>query len=627
MSALADLVKRFHKDERGVFLVIFAVLGLVLVATSGAVVDFSRVQQARTKAQNALDAATLALSDQVGEKDVTADTIKAQAQLLLTELVGDAAVTAIVTSAVPDEDNDKLTLNASITVPTYFVQVIGIKSISASMLSEVTRSSSNLEVAVAADITYSMSGSRITALKSALTETIDLLVKTDQKPTYSKMAIVPYSNGVNVGTYADAVRGAIVGGVTISSVTGTVGSQKTMTGISKASQAVVASNSHGFLEGDYIYVSGVAGGGFTAIAEGIYRVGTSPATNSFKLMKADNNTLDSSGYTGSYTASSGKMIKCLNATCKVTVTTSGNHNYADTDIVLIKSSGATYFNNKYIEVSEKTETTFVPKGVTPLTANIMGTGGTAYCTKYGCSYYRFTNKSSVLTTFQPTECAVERTTSTYAYLDTSPATSKVGIQYAPSNGVYYTPVTLEACPVNAIQPLTPTKKTLTDLVDAFVVQGSTAGHIGLAWAWYLLSPDFTGGITGWPTISAPAAWDDDDTIKAIILMTDGEFNTMYDYGVPSSDADYVNTANQSINAAYATSLTQASKLCTEIKMAKYHTLLYVVGFGITDGSTFDNELEKCATKPSMYKTASDAATLKTAFKDIADSLSQLRVSK
>ena len=627
MTRFADLLTRFRSDERGVFMVIFAILALVLVATSGAVVDFSRVQQARTKAQIALDAAALALSDQVGEKDVTADTIKAQAQLLLTERVGDASITATITSAIPDEDNDKLTLNASITVPTYFVQVIGIKNISASMLSEVTRSSSNLEVAVAADITYSMSGSRITALKSALKDTIGLLIKTDQKPTYSKMAIVPHSNGVNVGTYADAVRGAIVGGVTIASVTGTTGGVKTMTGISKATQAVVTSNSHGFSAGDYIYVGSVAGGGFTAITEGIYRVGTSPGTNSFNLMRADNTAVDSSGYTGTYTASSGKMTKCVNATCKIVITTSGNHNFADTDIVLIKSSGATYFNNKYIEVSEKGDTTFVPKGVSPLTANIMGTGGTAYCTKYGCSYYRFTNKNSVLTTFQPTECAVERTTATDAYLDTSPATSKVGIQYAPSNGVYYTPITLEACPVNALQPLTPTKDTLNKLVDDFVVQGSTAGHIGLAWAWYMLSPDFTGGITGWPTISAPAAWDDDDTIKAIILMTDGEFNTMYDYGVPSSDAAYVNTANQSINVAYATSLVQASNLCTEIKLPKYDTLLYVVGFGITDGSTFDNELEKCATKPSMYKTASDAATLKAAFAEIADSLTELRVSK
>ena len=65
----------------------------------------------------------------------------------------------------------------------------------------------------------------------------------------------------------------------------------------------------------------------------------------------------------------------------------------------------------------------------------------------------------------------------------------------------------------------------------------------------------------------------------------------------------------------------------EIKLPKYDTLLYVVGFGITDGSTFDNELEKCATKPSMYKTASDAATLEAAFAEIADSLTELRVSK
>ena len=61
MRRLTDLLKRFRRDESGAFLVLFAVIALVLIATSGAVVDFTYLQTARSRAQNALDAAALAL--------------------------------------------------------------------------------------------------------------------------------------------------------------------------------------------------------------------------------------------------------------------------------------------------------------------------------------------------------------------------------------------------------------------------------------------------------------------------------------------------------------------------------------------------------------------------------------
>ena len=41
MQRFARLLSRFRKDESGAFMVLFAVLALVLIATSGAVVDFT----------------------------------------------------------------------------------------------------------------------------------------------------------------------------------------------------------------------------------------------------------------------------------------------------------------------------------------------------------------------------------------------------------------------------------------------------------------------------------------------------------------------------------------------------------------------------------------------------------
>ena len=65
MRRLQDLLKRFRRDESGSFLVIFALLAIVLIATSGAVVDFTYTQTARSRAQTAIDAAALALQPKV----------------------------------------------------------------------------------------------------------------------------------------------------------------------------------------------------------------------------------------------------------------------------------------------------------------------------------------------------------------------------------------------------------------------------------------------------------------------------------------------------------------------------------------------------------------------------------
>jgi len=638
MSPFAELFHRFRKDERGVFLVIFAVLGLVLIATSGAVVDFSRVQQARTRAQTALDAAALALQSQVSD-GAAADALKTQAQALLTERMNDSSITAEVDTADPDKATGKLTLTAHLVVPTYFAQLVGIKSIRSSLLSEVIQASSDLEVSVAADITGSMAGSKLTALKDALKTTISTLIKDKQPPdvaTYTKMAIAPYSNGVNVGTYADNSRGALTAGKTITAITGMTGSVQTIKSITRANPAVVTTvDNHGLAVNDYIYISGV--GGMTQVTDGLYRVGT-VSGKTFVLRNSSNTNINSSSYS-SYTANSGREQECANAACTITITASG-HGFTNNQWVYGDASVPVQ-TAKSAQVSSKTTNTFVLLNSNPLN---FAVNSKVHCTDYRCVYYRFANHAGGTSTWKATECAVERITATYASKDTAPMTDKVGIQYAPIDGIYQGHLTstswpyftsnldMAACPTAVIQPLTSTKKTLTDLVDTFAADGSTAGHIGFAWAWYMLSPNFltTSGPLGtqWPSSSRPAAYKKDKLVKALILMTDGEFNTYYNSGVPALNSEIADDDNRSPgDGPNGNSLAQAKALCLEFNKSDYKILVYTIGFGITSGSAGDTMLKECASQPSMYKTASDSATLKAAFASIAKSLSELRVSK
>src|SRR3546814_460222 len=81
-----SLIRRFRSDEDGAFLVIFGVMAIVLVATSGAVVDFTSVEQARTRAQVALDSAALGLQPRIYDSSTPdAEALRGEAENVLRE--------------------------------------------------------------------------------------------------------------------------------------------------------------------------------------------------------------------------------------------------------------------------------------------------------------------------------------------------------------------------------------------------------------------------------------------------------------------------------------------------------------------------------------------------------------
>ena len=74
-------------------------------------------------------------------------------------------------------------------------------------------------------------------------------------------------------------------------------------------------------------------------------------------------------------------------------------------------------------------------------------------------------------------------------------------------------------------PLTNDKTALLNKIKNLTAAGSTAGHLGTAWAWYTLSPNWN---TLWPAANRAAAHGTAGLKKYAILMTDGEYNIEYD---------------------------------------------------------------------------------------------------
>ena len=187
----------------------------------------------------------------------------------------------------------------------------------------------------------------------------------------------------------------------------------------------------------------------------------------------------------------------------------------------------------------------------------------------------------------------------------------------PGNGTYLkvagdpgVAATRNNCPAGGqIVPLTDNAGVLQRAIGAFRTGGSTAGHLGTAWAWYLLSPAWN---TVWPFASASAAYKDGKTIKAVILMTDGVYNT---FGGACDRA----CGNLSAQARESQEL--ARNLCRN--MSDQGVAVYAVGF-MLDDATAENVLRDCA--GSRFYRAENGSSLRQAFRDIAEDLMRLRLA-
>ncbi|MEL6289718.1 MAG: pilus assembly protein TadG-related protein [Pseudomonadota bacterium] len=170
------------------------------------------------------------------------------------------------------------------------------------------------------------------------------------------------------------------------------------------------------------------------------------------------------------------------------------------------------------------------------------------------------------------------------------------------------------CPNAEVLPLTSDKSELIDTINGYAASGRTAGHLGIAWAWYLVSPEWA---AVWGAASAPKPYPTEDLLKAVVLFTDGQFNAAYD------GSDFFNDAT-------ATSYDRTSALCQNIRNREI--LVFSIGFEISSGSQAANALEACAstdpdTGSRLYFPASNEEDLREAFRRIANQLTRLRISR
>ncbi|WP_150523271.1 pilus assembly protein [Roseibium sediminis] len=197
--------------ERGSILPLFAGVLLILIVVAGAGADYTKALGYRQKVANAVDAAALTVATKLSKSVMTDAQIE---QALQETFLANLSALGLEERSIASLDHTidptagLLDVWSSIDVPMNFLGLggIGPKVLKVQAATQVSYSSFDVELSLIVDVTGSMRYDMDT-LKTASRGLVRILLPEEAEGEEAKVRIslVPYSEGVNAGQFANAV--------------------------------------------------------------------------------------------------------------------------------------------------------------------------------------------------------------------------------------------------------------------------------------------------------------------------------------------------------------------------------------------------------------------------------------
>tara|TARA_R110000751_G_scaffold107645_8_gene203949 strand:- start:31551 stop:33047 length:1497 start_codon:yes stop_codon:yes gene_type:complete len=213
IGKLGSIWKKFQSDRSGNFAITFALSSVAIFLSVGLAVDYSQSIGNRTRVTNALDSATLATARALSIGDVRERDAEDYLKVIFASNLGIDSLEDLNKSKFRVENininktNQTVTASASYDQQMMFMPIGSEEThLAVAGISAASYGQSEIEVAMVLDVTGSMAGSRIRALKEAAQLGVEqlLAVNTDEDE-YVRVSLVPYSDSVNAGPLAKYV--------------------------------------------------------------------------------------------------------------------------------------------------------------------------------------------------------------------------------------------------------------------------------------------------------------------------------------------------------------------------------------------------------------------------------------
>jgi Flp pilus assembly protein TadG len=193
----SNWLRRFGRSTSGNAAMLFGLTAITLLTAGGAGLDLSRTIYEKNRAAAALDAAGLAIGVAEASEELSDSELTSLAQEVFEANFYPANIGS-TEPVVVTRHEDSIHLSVNGVVPTTLLQLAGRDIFPYTFSNEIAAGSTSLEVALVLDNTGSMSGSKLTSLKSAATSLIDTLSGGDAFPERLWFSVVPFAQTVRL---------------------------------------------------------------------------------------------------------------------------------------------------------------------------------------------------------------------------------------------------------------------------------------------------------------------------------------------------------------------------------------------------------------------------------------------
>ncbi|MGB0906248.1 MAG: VWA domain-containing protein [Maricaulaceae bacterium] len=186
------MLTQYARNNSGNFSIMMGVSATVLLMAAGAAVDVSGMYQQKSTMQDYADAAVLTAARTL-ETDVAILEQAAQDSVNANNTLENTITTGL--QVFPEHMRAELSAQYS----TSIMNIFGIDNLNINVAAEAPRASNDpLNLSLVLDVTGSMQGSNIAALKVAANDLVNTLEQFDNDNV--RISVVPFANYVNVGT-------------------------------------------------------------------------------------------------------------------------------------------------------------------------------------------------------------------------------------------------------------------------------------------------------------------------------------------------------------------------------------------------------------------------------------------
>ena len=198
MLGLLNLIRKLARAEQGNVVMIFALSLIPIIAVAGSAIDINRVQTAKIQTAALLDQAVLAATNLSSTEDPST-LVQTWMNSQIEQFGYSRESLTMQVNSVVALNSKSVTATATLTVATAIKHMFGTDETTNEVHASAFQSIPNIEIAMVLDISSSMRGSRLTSLKAASTEFVDIMLNETTEDATS-INVVPFGGTVNIGT-------------------------------------------------------------------------------------------------------------------------------------------------------------------------------------------------------------------------------------------------------------------------------------------------------------------------------------------------------------------------------------------------------------------------------------------